>query len=54
MAYPLRLFSGAPDAVILSPSLSEMTLAFRGLEIWDLGIVARVGVRKVGEIDGPD
>ena len=31
-------------------NLSEMT--FRGLEIWDLGIMARVGVSKVGEIDG--
>jgi len=30
--------------------MSEMT--FRGLEILDLGIMARVGVRKVGEIDG--
>ena len=30
--------------------LSEMT--FRGLEIWDLGIMTRVGVRKLGEIDG--
>ena len=32
--------------------MSGMT--FRGLEIWDLGIMARVGVRKVGEIDGLD
>jgi hypothetical protein len=30
--------------------MSEMT--FRGLEIWDLGIMTRVGVRKLGEIDG--
>ena len=30
--------------------MSETT--FRGLEIWDLGIMARVGVRKVGETDG--
>jgi hypothetical protein len=30
--------------------VSEMT--FRGLEIWDLGIMTRVGVRKLGEIDG--
>ncbi len=30
--------------------LSEMT--FRGLGIWDLGIMTRVGVRKLGEIDG--
>ena len=29
--------------------MSEMT--FRGLEIWDLGIMTRVGVRKLGEID---
>jgi hypothetical protein len=27
-------------------------MTFRGLEIWDLGIMARVGVRKVGETDG--
>jgi hypothetical protein len=32
--------------------MSEMT--FRGPEIWDLGIMARVGVRQVGEIDGLD
>ena len=30
--------------------LSEMT--FRGLGIWDLEIMTRVGVRKLGEIDG--
>jgi hypothetical protein len=30
--------------------MSEMT--FRGLGIWDLGIMTRVGVRKLGEIDG--
>ena len=30
-------------------NLSEMT--FRGLEIWDLGIMPRVGAREVGEID---
>ncbi len=30
--------------------MSERT--FRGLEIWDLGIMTRVGVRKLGEIDG--
>ncbi len=29
--------------------MSEMT--FLGLEIWDLGIMPRVGVREVGEID---
>ena len=28
----------------------EMT--FRGLGIWDLEIMTRVGVRKLGEIDG--
>jgi hypothetical protein len=27
-------------------------MTFRGLEIWDLGIMTRVGVRKLGEIDG--
>ena len=27
--------------------MSETT--FRGLEIWDLGIMARVGVRKLGK-----
>ena len=27
-------------------------MTFRGLEIWDLGIMTRVGVRKLGE-DGP-
>ena len=30
--------------------MSEMT--FRGLGIWDLEIMTRVGVRKLGEIDG--
>ena len=30
--------------------VSEMT--FRGLGIWDLEIMTRVGVRKLGEIDG--
>ena len=24
-------------------------MTFRGLELWDLGIVARVGVRELGE-----
>ena len=32
------------------PVLLEMT--FRGLGIWDLEIMTRVGVRKLGEIDG--
>ena len=32
-------------------AVSEMT--FRGLEIWDLGIMTRVGVRKLGETVGP-
>ena len=27
-------------------------MTFRGLGIWDLGIMTRVGVRKLGEIDG--
>jgi hypothetical protein len=27
-------------------------MTFRGLEIWDLGIMTRVWVRKLGEIDG--
>jgi len=31
--------------------MSEMT--FRGIEILDLGIMTRVGVRKLGETDGP-
>ena len=26
-------------------------MTFRGLEIWDLGIIARVGVRELGEIE---
>jgi hypothetical protein len=30
--------------------MSEMT--FRDIGIWDLGIMTRVGVRKLGEIDG--
>jgi hypothetical protein len=42
---------GVLGSVVLA-TLSEMT--FRGLEIWDLGIMPRVGVRKVGEIDGLD
>ncbi len=28
-------------------------MTFRGLGIWDLEIMTRVGVRKLGEIDGP-
>jgi hypothetical protein len=28
-------------------------MTFRGLEIWDLGIMTRVGVRKLGETVGP-
>ena len=27
-------------------------MTFRGLGIWDLEIMTRVGVRKLGEIDG--
>jgi hypothetical protein len=27
-------------------------MTFRGLGIWDLGIMTRVGVRKLGEIEG--
>ena len=28
-------------------------MTFRGLGIWDLEIMIRIGVRKLGEIDGP-
>ena len=44
------VFCFVRDDIPGSRNLSEMT--FRGLGIWDLGIMTRVGVRKLGEIDG--
>jgi hypothetical protein len=48
----VRCIHGTVHRVRLLARVSEMT--FRGLEIWDLWIMAWVGVRKsckVGEID---